>query len=317
MSPLIQELAVVICTRNRRERLLAVVQMLGAQISWPSLLVIVDSSDVPVDPDSVAKAFGEASPAPRVAVVPALPGLPHQRNVGIAEVKRIGEGIKQYCFIDDDIRFESTFLRNGSALLGELTDAVCIGAFDILWGETSSAARTKQSHQGRILKTGVAIPSVPNGRVNEVSWTPGFVMFIPSWVLDRISFRGEVRMYGEDVEFQLRASKFGRIFNSSELPILHDYAPQGRDNYRNIQAYYDGFRWNQARSQPRTYKRSSILANVLLLFAFECFVATFRNSPVGFEGAKGHLDFLRRLVVGDELEQKVSHLEWIRYQVNQ
>jgi len=138
-------------------------------------------------------------------------------------------------------------------------------------------------------------------------------MFIPAWVLERVTFRGEIRMYGEDVEFQLRASKFGKIYNSDALGIVHDYAEQGRDTYRDVQGFYDGFRWNQARFHPEVYKKLSILLHIALSVAYETYCAVSGQSKFGFEGVKGHLDFLKRLVVGEELEQKVTHYDWLLY----
>ena len=99
--------SVILCTRNRTKDLIACLQSLAAQTVAPCELIIVDSSDLPLEGQPVFKELFCQQKFERTMLIylHTRPGLTYQRNRGIERAS--GEIVY---FFDDDTVLEPDYL---------------------------------------------------------------------------------------------------------------------------------------------------------------------------------------------------------------
>lgn len=99
---------VILCTRNRLEDILCCLDSLSTQSEVPHELVIVDSSDVPLEHNVRFQHYFSQHTFPKTSryYVHTKPGLTYQRNVGITHAT--GDLIY---FFDDDVILERDYVR--------------------------------------------------------------------------------------------------------------------------------------------------------------------------------------------------------------
>lgn len=300
--------AVLICTRNRPEFLRELFDSLWNQTKPPSKIVVVDSSDNSKTEELVAKYFTDS-------VVPCTylrsePGLPYQRNVGIREIQTLGwpqDSIVS--FLDDDIDLEATYLQNVLELFTENPDLKFIGGFaESSEEEPDNLARrisllSAKNGAGKVLKSGICLAARPISALEEVEWVPGHSMNARLSIFEHVLFNPGPRMYGEDVEFQLRLASTNRIYSSNRLPVFHKQAPSNRDQLAAQEAYSDGFRWSLARRRLGGVQAWAVIWATLCMVFVLAFRAIATRDVDSGERLKGHLLFLRRVVSGRETQQ--------------
>ena len=99
--------SVVLCTRNRVDEVIRFCQSLYNQTELPDELIIVDSSDTPLNyNEKFLGFFKQRQQDIYLRFIHTEPGLTRQRNVGVRE----SSGDIIY-FFDDDVILEPDFLQ--------------------------------------------------------------------------------------------------------------------------------------------------------------------------------------------------------------
>jgi GT2 family glycosyltransferase len=308
------ELALIICTRNRSDLLQRLLKLIARQMVIPDYVVVVDSSD----DDSSKLIVKHETTLPRVFYVKSHPGLPHQRNMGIRFLKSQFKNneISFISFLDDDIAIDPHYFENVKECFSENPEAVIVGGFDRAvihrpGNRITQFLGIRGMLPGMILKSGITSYPNPNSAVSEVSWVPGGMSNYRKWVFDQYEFRGQVRMYGEDIEMQLKVRKFGKIIVSKKLAVSHLSATLGKDDKRSQASYGDGFRWWLAKTYRPEFSRFWVLITTILL-SIQCLAFSLALlNKAKLDEFFGHLDFVSRLIFRKSTEQFVNHQEWI------
>ena len=311
MTNISDEIALIVCSRNRLEHLNSLFTMLSGSDLLPASIVIVDSSDTM--PFKVPSNFNRDVNV-RVLHTPA--GLPFQKNKGISEVLSLENRPKIVSFLDDDVRVDANYFSEVLRLFEKNPEFAAIGGYDVAQGPYPSSRLRKllglspRDGSGMLLRNGIAIPPVPKKELEIVDWLPGFTTNFRVDVIENFKFDGSVRIYGEEVAFQLQISEAGPIGSSVCLPVVHLQAQESKDQVREIQGYYDGFRWAMAVKYPKRFSKGQVLFAVFSMMVGEMSRWIVRRDDKGREGLLGHLDFLKRLIVGEDVQQRVNHLFW-------
>jgi GT2 family glycosyltransferase len=312
----VSPVAVIICTRNRHHEISGLLEVLKSLGTKPEIVIVVDSSESPTS--ELIQARVREIAGLNVEYVRALYGAPHQKNVGIEKLleyeKSTGHSFEVVSFLDDDIIPGPDYFKNIISLFEENPEIFCIGGFD-------SSLPTLGFHRIRkflgltsdrifvILPSGLTVAGKPVEPIVRCDWVPGGMQNFRRHVFDSHRFDGTVRIHGDEVEFQLRMEKrdFGRIAISSLLPVTHLAATSGKTSDRSSTFYLDGFRWKLAETYPERFSRFHVLLATFVLIVAEGVVSLGARSTVRFGRLLGHLDFLRALLAGIPLEEKVSH----------
>lgn len=221
----------VIATRNRaddlREALASVLE--GQRL--PDEVVVIDSSDGEESRELLTELI-EAHPEVQWHYEHSSPGLPRQRNIGVA---RATSDVLH--FIDDDVVLEQGYL----AALDDLFETP--GNEDVLGGGgliTNLGDPTPRlwwrlglldSHrQGAVLASGQNIMVHDVDGETEVQWLSGCSMSYRRSVFDRDLFDEELAGYAlmEDLDFSVRVRRHGRLVVSPRARLIHKVSPEGR-----------------------------------------------------------------------------------------
>lgn len=312
----VSPVAVIICTRNRHHEISGLLEALKSLGTKPEIVMVVDSSESPTS--ELIQARVRELTGLNVEYVRALYGAPHQKNVGIEKLleyeKNTGHSFEVVSFLDDDIIPGPDYFKNIISLFKENPEIFCIGGFD-------SGLPTLGFHRIRkflgltsdrifaILPSGLTVAGKPLEPIVYCDWVPGGMQNFRRHVFDSHRFDGTVRIHGDEVEFQLRMknSDLGRIAISSLLPVTHLAAISGKTSERSSTFYLDGFRWKLSETYPERFSRIHVLLATFVLIVAEGVVSLGARSNVRFARLLGHLDFLRALLAGIPLEEKVSH----------
>jgi GT2 family glycosyltransferase len=305
------ELAVVVCTKDRPAHLSNLLTCLSRQSKLPRTIVVVDSSHG-VDSQAVVSEWGRIAPA-QLHYLKSEPGLPRQRNVGIDFLKRLWswKSLKYVWFLDDDIEFGSGFLESGLKVMNGFSDCMLLGAFDLQGHSLFSKIGTslvslQRARGGKLLKSGLVVPPMPERTFEETDFVPGFSMLVRASALSHVKFDSEIRMYGEDIEFQLRLRRLGIVGCSKELGLAHNASPINRESARYISAFSDGFRWRLHRQHPDKVSGVMVLFSTIALLISDLVLALVGRDSIRLESARGHVDFVTRVMRGKPTEQRAS-----------
>lgn len=297
----------VVCTRNRREHLFNLFQSLKQCEPKPDLTILVDSSDIRLSSSEVATLAREISTP--VRYLTSGPGLPFQRNIAIDFIEQEVSAPNFVAFLDDDVEVPADYFSVGTAILEAHSELVGVGAFDLnYFGTPNNLLRrllmlSTSRTSGQLLRSGIATVRPPESAIELTTWMPGHSVVFRWEPLRVTRFDDTVRMYGEDVEMQLRASKRGKLAMSKNFWVRHFPSSLNRDQLRAINAFSDGFRWKLALTHPERVSRTAVVLTTLALYAGELARAIIRLDKSALSGAQGHLDFLKRLVTGVETQQ--------------
>ena len=223
-------------------------------------------------------------------------GLPHQRNIGRDwALNNLNEVVDYTFFMDDDIIVPPDFFRLSQQALGQYSVEI-IGAWD-----SALTVRKRRSlrillgfeprddSQGHSFSTGgYATVGQITGEPHLVEWAPGHSFGVSRKVLASTSFNSEIRMIGEDIEFQIAAQ--AKILMSPNIFIMHHPSSSGRVSSHDSTYLNDLLRWSLA-----TGNHFGILSrHVFFTTLLEVAAVFFRMSP--FQALPiftGHLRFLR------------------------
>ena len=297
----------VICTRNRRDHLFNLFQNLGQCEPKPDLIILVDSSDTPLTSNEVDTLNMEIGTP--VRYLKSGPGLPFQRNVAIDFIAEEMSAPNFVAFLDDDVEVPDNYFSVGAGILKDNPEIVGVGAFDLNYlGTPDNLIRrvfmlSTRRPCGQLLRSGIATLHPPKLSLELTTWMPGHSVLFRWIPLIETRFDGSVRMYGEDVEMQLRVSKHGPLAMSRNFWVRHFSSSLNRDQLRTVNAYSDGFRWSLALKHPALVSRWAVVMTTLVLYAGELSRAILLRDSIAINGAQGHLDFIRRLLAGDETQQ--------------
>ena len=310
---ILNHIALCVCTRNRPNYIRDFLLHLKDIDSLPRICVIIDSSDSSVTED-IVKTFSPNSPI-EIRWISSLPGLPHQRNVGIDFLKSLSfvNQIKISSFLDDDIKVRPDYFEVVSQLFNEYQAAISIGGYCAGEAKVNNKSLVRRltligsRKTGVILKSGFAIPPLPTIDVMETQWIQGGSQNIRFEMFESEVFNGRIRMYGEDVEFYSRISKYGKILCSKQLAVKHLEAAEDKDNLRSVQGYSDGFRWTLALNKRSGVRKSAVLLSTSYLIIAELFIwcASFQERHKQI--LLGHLDFVVRVIRRAQVQQFVDH----------
>jgi GT2 family glycosyltransferase len=237
------------------------------------------------------------------------PGLPFQRNIAIDYIAQELSLPRFVAFLDDDVEVPTDYFSVGATLLEVNSDIVGVGAFDLNYvGTPNNLLRrmlmlSTSAPSGQLLRSGIATLTPPQSQIELTTWMPGHSMLFRWELLQKTRFNASVRMYGEDVEMQLRALKHGNLAMSKSFWVRHFPSSLNRDQLRAINAFSDGFRWKLALAHPDRVSKFAVLITTFVLYAGEIARGIARLDKSTLLGAQGHLDFLRRLLSGVETEQ--------------
>ena len=310
LSPVVLErLALIVCTRDRTTSLIDLLNSIASCGEAPKVVVIVDSNST----DVTAHAISQRGSAGLIAIqyLRSEPGLPYQRNLGIAAIIESPKfrSCEVIAFLDDDVEVSEAYFSNLLNLFDEYPKAIGIGGIDLdspklanesLW---LRAALVSSHKFGAVLSSGCTTPPDPSARIVRTDWFPGFAMAFRRTVFENHFFNDHIAFYGEDLEFQLRIRSFGDFIVSNRLFVRHKNDPTSRDSIRDKWSYSDGFRWALSRRADNRVSSIAVLYSTLCLLAFECvrYLLTRRHeSKLAF---MGHVDFLSRLIRGKEVQK--------------
>ncbi len=314
MSRLLENCVLIICTRHRSDFIFTTLQHLKSFQKIPKLLIIVDSSEDEKTKDMID--FFSNELYFQLKYLHSLPGLPHQRNVGIEFLvtNQLLEDSGVVSFLDDDVRVKSDYFQIVSELFDQNPLAIAIGGFVDEVSKVSSKTLFRRlallgsKNSGVILKSGFAMVPSPNKKIMQTQWIPGGMQNVRFEVFKNEMFDGKIRMYGEDVEFYSRIFKYGKILCSNLLPVKHLEAVEEKDNLRTVQCFTDGFRWTMASTKRFGVKKYAVLLSTLYLILADLILWIVNSNSGNKESMLGHFDFLSNLIRRAEVQQFVEHI---------
>lgn len=302
--------ALVVCTRNRPGQVENRLQELLRFRCLPSVILIVDSS---TDDDTRKIVSRKSRHFPvRLSYLHTLPGLPRQRNCGVNLLRGEFPDLQFIHFLDDDVVVKHDYFDVVRHIFDEFPNVIAVGGHDEELQNTIHSGWIRRilgigsKLTGVILSSGIAIPPVPTGIVHCCEWLVGGMQSVRAHIFDSISFDSKLRMYGEDLDFYLKASTYGEIVCSSRLPIKHLNDPSNRDSQRQIQRFHNGVRWYFAKKYPDRVIRWKVLLAAVVLGLGE--IVKFLNTRRirHLEAAVGNLEFLFYLAVRKSTLQVVA-----------
>lgn len=310
LQPWTATLAVVVCTKDRPNQLMKVLRCIGSQTFRATAVVVVDSS-TDTRSETVFNKFSRGR-AGSFFYLKSSPGLPRQRNEAIDHLLRMGPSSRpsHTWFLDDDIEFGKDFFELGMKVFLVEPGLVLLGAYDHRVPSkvseiVTSIASLQLAKGGKVLKSGLVMPPRPSKAFEESEFVPGFSMLLSTETLARVRFDSSIRMYGEDLEFQLRLASYGRIGCSGQLGLDHKSSSINRESARSISRYTDGFRWRIHKQFPTRAWGPMVIFSSLVLFVGNLIDAAIKWNPERLATALGHWDFLRSLSQRLPVEQQV------------
>jgi len=305
--------ALVTCTRNRPDRLRELLTRLQVIRAVPRLVVVVDSSELPDTREIVDSLRGKTDF--ELKYVKSLYGAAHQKNMGFEYVcsKFAPHELTAIHFLDDDINPSDSYFEKCVSLFKKIPTAVVIGGFDISLTPPRPSLMRDIFFLGRGIQTGIALPSgicivpFPRQELEKVTWVPGGMQNFNFETCYYERFDGRVRIYGDEVEMQLRLAKLGDIYCSNDLSVRHYSETIAKDSQRIEQSYMDGFRWILTRRYPQRFNKAFALWSTLGLICGELIRSIQRGDKLAFTRLQGHFDFFGRLLTKKPLQQYVSH----------
>lgn len=269
--------ALIICTRNRPGLIGDCLERVLAGQHIPMEIWVVDSSD-----DEATYSILRAPRfMGRVSYVRSSPGLTHQRNVGL---KHIGSSVTIVHFIDDDTLVAPNYLATVVAFLDAHPDAVGVGAFPhedeslpnqlpALRRAFRTLRRTLQMDgpPGGFSRAAVNSPlaSLPPADT-EVQWLSGCSMSFRAPAAKQLGFDEALVGYGlgEDAEFCLRASTFGKLYVCPSAHVVHLWAPAERMRAQQLLSADVAHRFYFVQKHPGRFRKSAYWLSIVGLGAF-------------------------------------------------
>lgn len=295
-----ENIGLVICTRSRLENVQTLFESLSNADGLPANIVLVDSS-----PELTGGSYIFPTSVD-FDYVRSEPGLPNQRNVGVAHLStKFGRSLEMIVFLDDDVTVPPKFFSMVLECMNRNPNAIGVGAYDKNLKHPSSSSRfrdyllkVRSDRPYSLLSSGLTYAGSVVKNDLHVDWFPGHSMVFRRELFDVALFDGAIRMFGEDVEFQSRARMYGELVMTQELYVFHSNEPSGRVNDYKTALYSDGARWNLAVKNRYQVKRTSVIGATILLAIHDLAIFLRRGNRGKLLSFCGHVSFLLHLVTG-------------------
>jgi GT2 family glycosyltransferase len=220
--------------------------------------------------------------------------------------------VRYVFFLDDDVEPNEDYFSNCIDIFEKNPSIECLGGFDPLAQPPKSGLLAtafflgSNPEGGKVLKSGIATTAIPQSELTIVEWVPGGMQSFRAELVANNRFDARIRIHGDDVEFQTRICKPGAIATSSRLPVTHFSETLNKDSIKDETAYMDGFRLRLAREKRSGVTRWAVLYSTLALLIFTLLVGLSTGNKSRLSQTLGHAEFLRRWLLGKEVEQRVS-----------
>ena len=190
------------------------------------------------------------------------PGLTKQRNVA---VKMADFRANIIHFLDDDVIVHKDYFAELAKAFAGNPDAVGIGGRIINLPEIKRwKVIRSERREGTVGRAGVNhLSRTPGKGARDVHWLSGCSMSFRASVFEHVCFdeRRSGNGVGEDVDFCLRASTYGRILWVPSAMLEHHQSPVNRDGARKSGFSTIDHRLLLARDRLHTVRRSWVLAH--------------------------------------------------------
>jgi GT2 family glycosyltransferase len=229
--------SVIICTRNRRDDLKQCLQSLDTQTICPTELIIVDSSDTPVGTDaSIAQLCDQMKQKNiRVVLLHTQPGLPLQRNTGVAQAHA-----DILYFFDDDVALEPTYIERMNDVFAQYPDfAGGMGQVKNVSAPPTWKYRlfrtffllSRDYASGQFTWSGMPTHVFGTQHWQSVEVLSGCCMAYRKQVFARHLFDESLGGYAymEDCDFSRRVSYDSQLFFNPTAQLSHFHSPVSRD----------------------------------------------------------------------------------------
>ena len=251
--------SLIICTYQRPKALLDLLDSVKEQILYPDQIIIVDGSEDYNTREALEKK--EFQNLEYYKVGSEDKGLTKQRNFGVS---RLNDKVDIACFLDDDIILTPTYFSNLISGFKQFPDAIGFGGYilnDIEWNRKHSEVRFDEfEYDGFFRKLGSRnllrkklgllsdqppgiMPDFsngssisflpPSGKIYPVEYFMGGVAAYKKSIFENVEFSSFFEGYGlyEDMDFCLRAGKFGRLYVNTSAKLYHYHETSGRPDY--------------------------------------------------------------------------------------
>ncbi|MFD2517921.1 glycosyltransferase family 2 protein [Salinimicrobium flavum] len=248
----------IICTLKRPKSIKDLLDSVACQTLYPDEILVIDAS-----PDNLtANLLQEFSytALKYFKVNEKNSGLTRQRNYGISKTSK---EIEVICFLDDDIILEPDYFENLIRTYTFCPTAVGVGGYisnEVVWKKSETSPDFDEYKiDGFIRKLGSRnllrkkigllsdqAPGVmpefsnglsigflpPSGNIYPVEYFMGGVASYRKEIFEKISFSDYFKGYGlyEDMDFCLRASRFGPNYVNTAARVTHHHEEAGRPN---------------------------------------------------------------------------------------
>ena len=253
--------SLIICTYKRPGPVIELLDSVKKQLLYPDEILIVDGS-----PDIRTKeAIGSNNYTnlKLFHVDERDRGLTKQRNFGISQVD---SEVEIVCFLDDDTVLTPGYFQNLIGTYIKFPNAVGVGGYildEVVWEKSEQVVlddeyeidgyKRKLGSRNLLRKrmgllsnelpgvmpnfsNGLSIGFLPpSGKIYPVEFFMGGVASYKKKVFRNIYFSTYFEGYGlyEDLDFCLRASKFGRLYVNTGAQLYHFHEAEGRpDRYK-------------------------------------------------------------------------------------
>jgi hypothetical protein len=178
--------------------------------------------------------------------------------------------------LDDDVLIDESYFENVARLLG--SREIILGAWDAnLKPREPGVLRCFLSKLGILTNNSFGISAAaltnvgPIDSVNQVvDWVPGHSFSMPLSIWQEHKFNDSVRMTGEDLEFQFRASNFPKVM-SNALSVRHARSPIGRFSAGSVAFSEALFRSYLSRAYSHRFSRGKVLLGTLTTAIYQVF----------------------------------------------
>lgn len=234
--------SVVVCTYLRPQSLARCLESVKQQGRRPDEILIVDASPNAETEELLRRDGRFFEVAPRLQyyrVAEAKRGLTRQRNFALRRV-----AYDLVAFLDDDVVLEPSCLAEMERVHRVLGDRVVgVGAMiandvrepSLLWRVRRGLRIVGDLKPGTYARSGMSIPWF-TGRVQglaEGDWLPGCAMMWKTAPARDVGFNEGFAGYaqGEDLEFSLRARRYGALVLASGARLQHLHEASGRPDH--------------------------------------------------------------------------------------
>lgn len=259
----------IICTRNRLQDITHALTSLNVQTMQPEEIIIVDSSDTPLNTqhDFVREFCITNFPASRLVYQHTRPGLPYQRNVGTALATT-----DLVHFIDDDVVLEPTYIERMHAAftaypahlggMGTITN-IGVPCFDYIYYLRVFFLLQRDYASGTFTASGMPQHCYGTTAFKNVEVLGGCCMSYRTPVFKKHSFDEKLGRYAfmEDCDFSKRVSADGPLFFNPQACLAHFNSPANRDSLVDARALF-------VRNYSSIFFKNFFPENRLRIFAY-------------------------------------------------